>query len=187
MLPSSTRLVDSANMAFICHANYYVSDTLLGSPCINDGPKSLPWYSALNVLFHVIFEVLMAFPGVFPYVCVVTLSCPEIYMKIVSLKAIALSAIVIEVSVQQCVVNLSHLKYCFMHEATLTGGRSFYAYRIYLLSKGSLYLPAAIVRIRNLSRVARGTYSHEQSTISLTTFVTGIGAFLSPVSLSLGR
>jgi len=86
-------LVDSANMAFICHANYYVSDTLLGNPFINDGPKNLPW----------------SFP------------------------AVVLSAIVIEVFVQH-----------------------FYAYRIYLLSKGSPYLPAAI------------------STISLTGFVTGI-------------
>ncbi|KAF8266412.1 hypothetical protein EI94DRAFT_1733129 [Lactarius quietus] len=82
--------VDSVNMAFIGHANYYYSVTIWGDlTAFNDMPWSFP--------------------------------------------AVALSAIILEVSVQH-----------------------FYAYRIYLLSKGSPYLPVLI------------------SVISLTGFVTGI-------------
>ncbi|KAH9056710.1 hypothetical protein EDB87DRAFT_1824050 [Lactarius vividus] len=63
--------------------------------------------------------------------------------------ATALSAIIIAVSVQH-----------------------FYAYRIYRLSEGSPYLPAAIVRLRILFEV--GTHSYEQSIVSLTEFGVGI-------------
>ncbi|KAH8978709.1 hypothetical protein EDB92DRAFT_2107904 [Lactarius akahatsu] len=48
----------------------------------------------------------------------------------------------------------------------------FYAYRIYRLSGGSPYLPAAIVRPCNL--FGAGTHSHEQSVTSLTEFSIGI-------------
>src|ERR1700744_2296075 len=67
---------------------------------------------------------------------------------------------------------------------TLTERRSFYAYRIYLrkffwysssdgdlfysVSGRSPYLPAAIVRVRNL--FGAGTDSHKQSAVALTAF-----------------
>ncbi|KAH8995889.1 hypothetical protein EDB86DRAFT_1071014 [Lactarius hatsudake] len=63
--------------------------------------------------------------------------------------AMSLSALVLSVSVQH-----------------------FYAYRIYRLSGGSPYLPAAIVRSCNL--FGAGTHSHEQSVTSLTEFSVGI-------------
>ncbi|KAH8989419.1 hypothetical protein EDB92DRAFT_1817101 [Lactarius akahatsu] len=74
---------------------------------------------------------------------------PETYKF---LNAITLSAIALAISVEQYVCH----------------GSSFYAYRVYCLGGGSPYLPAAIVRPRNL--FGAGTHSHEQSVTSLTEF-----------------
>ncbi|KAH8983452.1 hypothetical protein EDB92DRAFT_1819479 [Lactarius akahatsu] len=76
--------------------------------------------------------------------------------------------------------SLSLLQYVFFgspRSKPLLKGRSFYAYRIYCrqfsqVGWRSPYLPAAIVRIRNLS--GAGAHSHEQSVISLTEFGLGL-------------
>jgi hypothetical protein len=85
--PSPTRLVDSANLVFTNHTTYYIAVTNLGII----RPSRLICHG-MSLLVCVL-EVLMAFLGVFLYVCVVTRSCPETHETKISLnlKAIALS------------------------------------------------------------------------------------------------
>lgn len=100
--------------------------------------------SLQNVLSYA-FEVLISFPGLFPYVCVMMKSTPDAYTANGSLKSAILSAgelavccghplstmlmhtqqEVFEVFIRQYVVRSAH-------GATLTEERSFYAYRIYV-------------------------------------------------------
>jgi hypothetical protein len=89
----------------------------------------------------------MAFPGVLPYVCVVTHSCPETHKTKISLELEGDSFICSERDfsvminccnaysyVTRCPRNFCTAVRCHepLFEATLTEGRSFYAYRIYI-------------------------------------------------------
>ena len=69
---SLTRLVNSVNAALVSYATYQLAVTDFG----DYRPLSfLPWSVAPKVLLYG-FAVHMAFPGVFPYVFVVTRSLP---------------------------------------------------------------------------------------------------------------
>lgn len=87
---SSTRLVDSVNLIFANHTTYHLAVTNFGD---YSSFEVMPWYVTTTVCIRD-NEVLMASPGVFPYVCVVKHGCPETHKTKISLnlKAIALSA-----------------------------------------------------------------------------------------------